>query len=106
IENGRRASAATAYLRPAMKRPNLEIITNALAIRIVLQDGRATGLEYRHGDATLKVSARREVILAGGVINSPQLLMLSGIGPAPQLAAHGIEIGVEQPQVGLNLQDH
>ena len=80
IEKGRRASTATAYLRPAMKRAGLKVETEALATRILMEGGRASGIEYTRGGTIHKALARREVILAGGVINTPQLLMLSGIG--------------------------
>jgi 4-pyridoxate dehydrogenase len=106
IANGRRCSAATAYLRPAMRRKNLKVVTGALATKILQQNGRATGIAYKQGDHTHEVSARREVLLAGGVINTPQLLMLSGIGDSGELAAQGIEAKVALPQVGKNLQDH
>ncbi len=106
IDNGRRASTASAYLRPALKRPNLTVLTGAMATRIVLAGKRATGIEYRRDGVRQIVSAKREVILAGGVINSPQLLMLSGIGDPAELAAHGIETRHGLPQVGKNLQDH
>ena len=106
IRNGRRCSAAEAYLRPALGRPNLTVETGALASRIVLEGGRAVGVEYtRRGIAEI-ARAEREVILSGGVINSPQLLMLSGIGDPGVLRAHGIAVKVERPGVGKNLQDH
>ncbi len=106
ISGGRRASAATAYLRPALKRPNLTVVTHALAERIEMTGARATGIRYRHRGAQRIARAGREVILAGGVINSPQLLMISGIGAPELLAAHGIETQVALPGVGQNLQDH
>ena len=106
IANGRRASAATAYLKPALKRPNLRVITEALATRIVLDGGRATGIDYTWRGATHRANAGREVILSGGVINTPQLLMLSGIGDPAELSANGIETRLALPQVGKNLQDH
>jgi len=106
IRDGRRCSAAEAYLRPALGRPNLTVETGALANRVVLESGRAVGVEYARGGATTIARAEREVILCGGVINSPQLLMLSGIGDPEQLAAHGISITVALPGVGRNLQDH
>jgi 4-pyridoxate dehydrogenase len=106
IRQGRRCSAAEAYLRPALRRPNLTVATGALASRIVLEAGRAVGVEYFSRGATLVARAEREVILSGGVINSPQLLMLSGIGDPQALAAHGIAALVELPGVGRNLQDH
>jgi len=104
--NGRRCSAADAYLRPAMKRPNLEVRTGAIATKVLLEGRRAVGVAYRRGGQEAEVRARREVILAGGAINSPQLLMLSGIGPAGELAALGIAVAADSPQVGENLQDH
>jgi len=106
IANGRRCSTATAYLRPAMKRPNLKVVTRAMATGVVLGDGRATGIAYRRDGLAAVASARREVLLAGGVINTPQLLMLSGIGEPQTLAALGIDTKVAAPQVGHNLQDH
>lgn len=106
IRRGRRASGASAYLRPALKRRNLEVETGALATRVTFSGRRATGLEYVKGGVRCSVSADREVILAGGVINSPQLLMLSGIGAPAQLARHGIRVAVPLAGVGRNLQDH
>ncbi len=106
IRNGRRCSAAVAYLRPAMKRPNLDVTTGALAHRIVLEGTKAVGVEYSSGGTTQVATAEREVILSGGVINSPQLLMLSGIGDADRLREHGIETVVDLKGVGRNLQDH
>ncbi|MCF6113992.1 GMC family oxidoreductase [Mesorhizobium muleiense] len=106
IANGRRCSTASAYLRPAMRRSNVKVLTGAMATRILLKDGRATGIAYTRGGATHQVLARHEVVLAGGVINTPQLLMLSGIGDSGELAAHGIETKVDRPHVGKNLQDH
>jgi 4-pyridoxate dehydrogenase len=106
IRNGRRCSAAEAYLRPALARPNLTVETGALASRIVLEGGHAVGVEYeRRGVASL-ARAEREIILSGGVINSPQLLMLSGIGDPEALRTHGIKVMAELPGVGKNLQDH
>jgi choline dehydrogenase len=104
--DGRRSSAANAYLRPAMKRPNLAVVTRALATRILFDDGRATGVEYRQGEALRTAQARREVIVSAGSINTPKLLKLSGIGPAAELAGHGIEVIADRPGVGENLQDH
>ena len=107
IRNGRRCSAAVAYLRPAMKRPNLTVVTKALAHRVVMEGNRAVGVEYSTGGkATTVVRAAREVIVSGGVINSPQLLMLSGIGNPDRLAEHGIASTVALNGVGQNLQDH
>jgi 4-pyridoxate dehydrogenase len=106
VRDGRRCSAAAAYLRPALARRNLTVVTGVLATRIMMEGTRATGIEYRHGRQRMSVRAEREVILAGGVINSPQLLMLSGIGDPAELAAHGIAVRVPLPGVGKNLQDH
>lgn len=106
VKNGRRSSAANAYLRPAMKRPNLTVRPHALATRILFKGHRAIGVAYRREGAEHIVLARREVILAGGPINSPQLLMFSGIGPGEQLRSLGIPVLAERPGVGENLQDH
>jgi 4-pyridoxate dehydrogenase len=106
IGNGRRCSTATAYLRPALRRRNLTVRVRALASRILIDAHRATGVEYRHDGATHSVRARREVILAGGVINTPQLLLLSGIGAASELRRHDIPVIAELPGVGQNLHDH
>ena len=106
IRRGRRCSAATGYLRPALDRPNLTVQVGALATRIEMEAGRAVGIAYRRGGVEHVARAEREVILAGGVINSPQLLMLSGIGDPEQLRAHGIDVRVPLPGVGRNLQDH
>jgi 4-pyridoxate dehydrogenase len=107
IRNGKRCSAAVAFLRPAMSRPNLTVITKALAHKVVMEGNRAVGVEYSTGgNSTTVVRAAREVIVSGGVINSPQLLMLSGIGDPERLAEHGIETAVASRGVGQNLQDH
>jgi choline dehydrogenase len=106
VRDGRRCSAAVAYLRPAMRRPNLKIVSGALATGIEFRDRRATGVRYRSGAVEHVAAARREVILAGGPINSPQLLKLSGVGPAAELRAHGIGVVHDLPGVGENLQDH
>jgi choline dehydrogenase-like flavoprotein len=106
IRNGRRWSAAAAYLHPALSRPNLRIETDALALRIDLDAGRANGIVYRQGGKTVTARADREVILAGGSINSPQLLMLSGIGDPDHLREHGIDAAVPLEGVGKNLSDH
>ncbi|MGB3555630.1 MAG: GMC family oxidoreductase N-terminal domain-containing protein [Jannaschia sp.] len=106
-KNGRRCSAAVAFLNPARSRDNLRIVTNAPATRLVLEGKRCTGVAYRDKAGTEHVvRAGREVIVSGGSINSPQLLMLSGIGEAAQLRAHGIEVRADLPGVGKNLQDH
>jgi len=104
--NGLRVSAAKAFLKPAMKRPNLRVITNALAERVTFANRRATGVAFTQRGTRCVVRAAREVVLCGGAINSPQLLMLSGIGPEAELGAHGIEVVQALPGVGQNLQDH
>ena len=106
IRDGRRCSAAVAYLRPALARANLTVRTHALATRILMEGDRATGIEYDSGNGLVEAHAAREVILAGGVINSPQLLMLSGIGDPDELKRHGIAPRVGLRGVGRNLQDH
>ncbi len=106
IKDGQRCSASVAYLHPAMKRANLGIETRALATRVLFEGKRAVGVEYRQ-DGVLKVAkARREVILCGGAVNSPQLLQLSGVGSGALLAQLGIPVVCERPGVGENLQDH
>jgi len=105
-KGGRRASAARCYLRPAMKRANLRVETRAHVTRVLFEGRRAIGVEYVQKGRTLRAMARAEVILAGGAINSPQLLQLSGIGPGAVLQRHGIEVLQDAPQVGRNLQDH
>ncbi|MEL6520682.1 MAG: choline dehydrogenase [Pseudomonadota bacterium] len=105
VWQGRRWSAANAYLRPALKREHCELI-RALASRVVVREGRATGVEVIRGGQRQVITARREVILAASSINSPKLLMLSGIGPATHLAEHGVEVIADRPGVGQNLQDH
>lgn len=106
IRNGRRCSAAAAYLRPAMTRENFTVAVKALVTRVLLENGRAIGVEYRQGGQTKVARANREVVLAGGVINSPQVLMHSGIGDPEELAKHGIKTNVPLKGVGGNLQDH
>ena len=106
IRKARRNSAARAFLRPAMKRANLRVLTGAHATKVIVEGGRAVGVEYRQGGTLRRAMARGEVILYGGAINSPQLLMLSGIGPATHLAGHGIAVVADSPQVGRNLNDH
>ncbi|MBV0912402.1 choline dehydrogenase [Anianabacter salinae] len=105
VWQGRRWSAASAYLKPALKRPNCTLIT-ALARRVVIEDGRAVGVEVSRGGRTEVIRAEVEVILAASSINSPKLLMLSGIGPAAHLAEHGIDVVADRAGVGQNLQDH
>jgi choline dehydrogenase len=106
VADGRRCSAANAYLRPAMGRPNLKVLTHALATRILFEGRRATGLEYVRGNTTHRVRVGRELILSSGPINSPQLLKLSGVGPGAELSTHGIPVVHELAGVGENLQDH
>jgi 4-pyridoxate dehydrogenase len=106
IQNGRRGSAAVAFLRPAMRRPNLTVETHALATRVILEGPRATGVEYAKHGRLHEISATREVLLAGGVFNTPQLLMLSGIGDADHLREVGITPTLHLRGVGRNLQDH
>ncbi|MFO1159235.1 MAG: GMC family oxidoreductase N-terminal domain-containing protein [Reyranellaceae bacterium] len=109
IQNGRRMSAARGYLHPAMGRRNLTVRTNAHAHEVVLEGKRAVGVRYRQGGRNgtpTEVRAAKEVILCGGTVNSPQLLQVSGIGPAPLLQQHGITVRHELPGVGENLRDH
>jgi choline dehydrogenase len=105
-KGGERHSAADAYLRPVLSRANLRVESRALATRILFEDGRAVGVTYVQAGTTHEVRAAREVILAAGVIGSPQLLMLSGIGPAEHLESLGIPVLLDLPGVGSNLQDH
>jgi choline dehydrogenase len=104
--NGRRCSAATAYLRPSMSRPNLTVRTGALATKVITENDHATGVAYLHRGEPKVARANGEVILSGGAINSPQLLMLSGIGPADHLIEMGIDLVAESRGVGANLVDH
>ena len=104
--NGQRMSAARAFLRPAMKRRNVRVVTHAQVTKVLFEGRRATGVEYQHRGVRKTAVAGREVILAGGAINSVQLLQLSGIGPAKVLRAQGIEMRLENPNVGAHLQDH
>src|SRR5271154_2438448 len=106
VRNMRRCSAAVAYLRPAMRRPNLRVEIRALAHRVLFEGKRAIGLEYSQDGIVRRARARREVLLAGGSINSPQLLQLSGVGPRQLLQEHGIAVVHDLPGVGENLQDH
>ncbi len=106
IYRGRRVSAASAYLRPAIKRPNLTLKIKALATRVLFEGGRAVGVAYEEEGVRNEARAIGEVLLAGGTINTPQLLMLSGVGPADELRAHNIECRTDLPGVGRNLQDH
>jgi choline dehydrogenase len=106
VGGGRRSSAANAYLRPAMRRSNLAVRARSLATRILFESGRAVGIRYERAGAPYEVRARREVLLCGGPINSPQLLKLSGIGSGTELQQHGIAVVCDRPGVGENLQDH
>jgi choline dehydrogenase len=106
VGEGRRSSAANAYLRPVLGRRNLSMITRALVSRILFDGRRASGVEYLRGGKTHRVSANTEVILCGGPINSPQLLKLSGVGPSAELREHQIDVVHELAGVGENLQDH
>ncbi len=106
VRNGTRCSAAKAYLYPARKRANLRVIQHALATRVLFEGKRAVGVEFECGGRLHQVRAEREVILSGGSINSVQLLKLSGIGPAQELAELGIPVVADRPGVGGNLQDH
>ena len=105
IHNGTRWSAANAYLRPALKTGRVQLV-RALARRVVIEQGRAVGVEVERGGSIELIRAGAEVILAASSLNSPKLLMLSGIGPAAELRAHGIEVVADRPGVGANLQDH
>ena len=105
-EKGNRASTYAAYLKPAMKRPNLEVVTGALVERVLLDGRRATGIRFTRSGEVCEAIAAREVILSGGSYNSPQLLMLSGIGPAEDLRALGIAVAHDLPGVGRNLSEH
>ena len=106
VWGGRRWSVANAYLRPALKRPNLRLITRAYVERVLFEGRRAVGVQFRRRGRILEARARREVILSASAINSPKLLMLSGVGPAEHLRHHGIEVVANRPGVGGNLQDH
>jgi choline dehydrogenase len=103
---GARFSTAAAYLKPAMRRKNLRVLTGAAATRIVIDGTRAVGVEFQQGGQACVAYAQREVVLCGGAINSPQLLMLSGIGDRDHLAEHGIDTVHHSPEVGQNLLDH
>jgi choline dehydrogenase len=105
VWRGRRWSAANAYLRPALRRGNVRVVSG-LAVRVVIEEGRARGVEVRQGQGSQVIAARREVIVSASSINTPKLLMLSGIGPAAHLAEHGIDVVADRPGVGANLQDH
>ncbi len=104
--NGERCSAAKAYITPHMNRPNLTVITHALTENILFEGKKVVGVTYKHDGKTHQVGVGREAIISGGAFGSPQILMLSGVGPADELKKHGIEVHHELPGVGQNLQDH
>jgi choline dehydrogenase len=106
MRNGVRSSTAAGYLKPARRRANLKVVSEALATRIVFEGRRATGIEYLAGNEKRRASANAEVIVAGGAFNSPQLLQLSGLGPASLLQSHGIAVVADAPGVGDDLNDH
>ena len=106
IRRGKRWSTSFAFLRPVRRRGNLSVATDTLALRVLVEKGRATGIEITHQGRPRRVRAEREVILCAGTVNSPQILMLSGIGPPATLEPHGIEVVHDLPGVGRNLQDH
>lgn len=106
IRNARRNSAARAFLRPAMKRPNCRVVTGAHVTRVIVEGGRATGVEYVRNGQTHTLRAKAQVILSGGAINSPQILQLSGIGPGALLQSLGIPVLRDNPNVGDHLSDH
>ena len=104
--NGRRASTSVGYLREAEKRPNLKVLTEALASKVIFEQKRAVAVQFRHDGQAVEARARREIVLCGGAFNSPQLLQLSGVGPGALLQQHGIPVVHEAPEVGEQLQDH
>ena len=106
IKDGKRWSTSFAFLRPALERPNLAVETKALTERILIENGRAIGVAFSKDGQSQKVFADREVIVCAGVVNSPQILMLSGVGRADELREHGVEVVQDLPGVGKNLQDH
>ena len=105
-KNGERWTSSSAYVEPARERPNFHVITEALGERVLFENGKAWGVAYRRGNENRVIRARKAVVLGGGVFGTPQLLMLSGIGPAAHLAEHGITPILDRPAVGENLQDH
>jgi choline dehydrogenase-like flavoprotein len=105
-KRGARWSTADAYLKPAARRDNLTVVTDAHVTRVVIDGGRAVGVEYQQGETRTVVDAAREVVVCAGAVNTPQLLMLSGIGDRDQLAEHGVEVAHHAPEVGRNLLDH
>ncbi|UWQ77079.1 GMC family oxidoreductase [Leisingera sp. M658] len=106
VKDGRRWSSADAFLRPALRRGNLTVVSGALVEKVLTAGGRATGVAYRVKGRVIQAKAAREVIVSAGAVNSPQLLQLSGIGPAALLQRHGIAVAHDLPQVGQGLQDH
>lgn len=107
VHRGKRSSIAVNAIEPAMKRGNLKVLTNAMVLKMTMDGTRATGIEYRVGDGPVQtVLAQKEVLLCAGAIHSPQLMMLSGLGPAEHLKAQGIQVVADLPGVGSNLQDH
>lgn len=106
IKDNRRCSTATGYLKPALKRANLRVITNAQVLRILFTDSRATGVKFSAEGRTYTVQADQEIVVTSGAIGTPKLLMLSGVGPAAHLQQHGINVVRDLPGVGENLQDH
>ena len=104
--NGRRCSTAVGYLRPAESRPNLHVVTEALVSKVLFEGRKAVAVQYAKDGKQVQATATREVILCGGAINTPQLLELSGVGPAALLRGHGIPVVLDQPDVGEHLQDH
>ncbi|MEM6342483.1 MAG: GMC family oxidoreductase N-terminal domain-containing protein [Bacteroidota bacterium] len=106
IKNGKRHSTAAAFLKPIMGRSNLKVITKAQTTRVILENNRAVGVEYVQAGKQKSLRCSGEVLLSAGAFGSPQLLMLSGIGPAEHLQEHGIPVAVDLPGVGQNLQDH
>jgi len=106
MKGGRRCSSAAAYLAPIRDRKNLEVITDIQTEKVVIEDGRAVGIRARHKGKMTEIKARCEVVLSAGAIGSPQILMLSGVGDADDLTAHGINVNVDLKGVGKNLQDH
>jgi choline dehydrogenase-like flavoprotein len=105
-KNGERCSTAKAFLTPNLDRPNLQVITGAQVTRILMEGKRAVGVEFRQGGEIKVLQATQEVLLSAGALQSPQILMLSGIGPAGHLQQHGIKVVHDSPGVGQNLQDH
>ena len=106
VRNGWRCSTAVGYLKPNLKRKNLKLMTRTHVRRILFEGRRAIGVEVEEGGTIKRIGARREVIVSGGSINSPVLLMNSGVGPASELKQFGIEVQQDLPGVGKNLQDH